>query len=135
MNINCWVDAGYNNHTKSGGYGSFLIKHPNGEVLERFKLDDVNSSNEAEYKMLELLLEYLLMSTKYLHLDKEITFTIKSDSRLIINQMIGLWKTSSSNILPFTKICKELKNQLESLGYKINIMWIHREENVKMLGH
>lgn len=78
------------------------------------------SNNIAEYQGLCAALKWLLKQ----HLERD-EIVIKSDSRLLVNQMCGFWKCHgglySSKYTEAQSLAKSFKN--------IRYIWIPREEN------
>ena len=82
--------------------------------------DDV-SNNFAEYSALVAALNELLRRG----LTKDVT--IRSDSKLLVNQMIGKWKRKKGGYLEKYEEASELAKKFERLTFE----WIPREENGK----
>jgi len=80
--------------------------------------DDV-SNNFAEYSALVAALNELLRRG----LTKDVT--IRSDSKLLVNQMIGKWKRKKGGYLEKYEEASELAKKFERLTFE----WIPREEN------
>jgi len=78
------------------------------------------SNNVAEYATLCEALRLLIL----LHLNRE-NILIKSDSKLLVNQMSGLWKCHKGY---YTSKYDEA-NELVKLFKEIHFRWIPREEN------
>ena len=89
-----------------------------GVAGEPFSEDSTN--NVAEYtalvKALQWLLENNLSSTKV---------EIKSDSKLIVNQLTGDYKVKARRIMPLYKEVLSLKSKFQD----IQIKWIPRDKN------
>jgi ribonuclease HI len=89
-----------------------------GLATEPFSLDSTN--NVAEYtglaKALEWLVENNLISDKV---------EINSDSQLIVNHLIGLYKVKAKRIVPLYQKVLVLKSKFHDL----QIHWVPREEN------
>lgn len=77
------------------------------------------TNNVAEYAA---LIEALLF-LKSAGLDESIV--VKSDSKLLVNQMLGKWKTKKGQYLENYGRAKQLAGQMKSINFK----WIPREEN------
>jgi ribonuclease HI len=76
------------------------------------------TNNYAEYKGLEQGLLSAL-NKNYCEL------TVYGDSLLVINQVMGVWKCKSPNLIPILKRINKLKAQFEY----IEILHVRREEN------
>jgi len=89
-----------------------------GVAEEPFSKDSTN--NVAEYTALAKALEWLvannLVSGKV---------EIKSDSKLVVNQLAGVYKVKGKRIIPLYKQVLLLKTKFSD----IEIKWIPREEN------
>lgn len=90
------------------------------------------TSNEAEYQALIGALEDLIGTIRKAgRSPKDFSVEIKGDSRLIIHQIEGSWKTKSLNLMPLRDRVEEL---LAELG-PFELTWQPRTESVKLLGH
>lgn len=85
---------------------------------EPFSKDSTN--NVAEYTALVRALEWLVDNN--LASDK---VEIKSDSKLVVNQLDGIYKVKGKRIIPLYKQVLLLKTKFSD----IEIKWIPREEN------
>jgi ribonuclease HI len=77
------------------------------------------TNNVAEYNALIQALEKI----KQLKLDNE-RIVVKSDSKLVINQMKGVWKTRALLVLPLFRKAQKLVS-----GIDVDFEWVPREEN------
>ena len=113
--------------TNPGGIAcyAFIIKK-NGTTIhsgygvagEPFSKDSTN--NVAEYTALARALEWLVAN----NLVSE-KVEIKSDSKLVVNQLAGIYKVNGKRIIPLYKQVLLLKKKFSD----IEIKWIPREEN------
>lgn len=78
------------------------------------------SNNVAEYSALCEALKTLLA-----HGWEDEAIIVQSDSRLLVNQMNGLWKCKAGLYLPKYYAASELKRSFKNIIFK----WIPREEN------
>jgi ribonuclease HI len=85
---------------------------------EPFSPDSTN--NIAEYTALVKALQWLLAANLYLS-----KIEIKSDSQLIVNQLIGNYKVRAKRIIPLYKQALVLKKKFRH----IEIKWVPRESN------
>lgn len=98
-----------------GTYGDNKIVMDTGE----------GTNNQAEYIALYAALYYA-------HSDKANEFVIKSDSKLVVEQVNGNWKVKDQKL-------KELYDEVQKLlanirsEKKVSIKWVPREEN--LAGH
>ncbi len=116
------------------GYGSYaLIRNKDSKLRKRrLRFGDQVTSNEAEYQALIAALEDLISTiVKAGRSPKDFSLEIKGDSRLIIRQIEGSWKTKSLNLMPLRDRVEELLGQLGSF----ELTWQPREESAKLLGH
>lgn len=77
------------------------------------------TNNVAEYNALI----HALKRIKQLKLDDE-RVIVKSDSKLVVNQMKGVWKTRALLVLPLFRKAQKLIS-----GINLAFEWIPREEN------
>jgi ribonuclease HI len=126
--MECYVDGGCNNQKNKGAYGSFAIL--SGDELihsETFILDQCKTSNEAEYMSLIKLLEYI---TNYPNKDK-FSWNITSDSKLMVNQINGIYRCSAKNLWILYRKSLELLQYI----HKVALFWKGRKHIVAILGH
>lgn len=126
IDLICFTDGGFNNLTKTNGYGSFKIFSNNEEIVKRMDLAGISSSNEAEYLTLIRLLQYIKENYP-----EDITIKIFGDSKLIVNQVNGIWKIREERLFPYYKTSTDLFNSFKS----ITLVWVPRNIIVKQLGH
>jgi len=139
-NITCYFDGGYDNAKKENGYGSFRIEYESWEgypivITSTQPYPNVESNNEAEYEAITRLMYFLDGLICSTHYDSEGTeVMVYGDSALVINQTIGKWKVSASNLVRYRK---EASDQLKLLrnNTDVTLQWVEREEIVKKLGH
>lgn len=121
----CYADGGFKHGRKPKGYGSFAIFSDNNLIeLQHFDLSESKTSNESEYLSLITLLEFLAQNYK-----SDSSF-IYMDSRLVYNQVENRWKVSAENLKRYNAIALDFKKNL-----KVTIIWIGRDEILKILGH
>lgn len=113
-------DGGCNNHTHSGGYGSFKA----GDHLERLTHPTAKTSNEAEYLTLLAALRWLGANASGER------WVILSDSQLVVNQVAGFWQ-ARAHLKPLCAEAKRLYFGLEN----VRLQWTPRAEIAKVLGH
>lgn len=80
------------------------------------------SNNVAEYSALIKVLEELVGK----NLQNE-EIVICSDSRLLVNQMSGLWSIQGGYYLPYYERAKELVRKFPNIMF----VWIPREKNIE----
>jgi ribonuclease HI len=116
------------------GYGSYVLRRNTDGKLRRRRLifGDQETSNQAEYRALIAALEDLIGTIlKAGRAPKDFSVEIKGDSRLVMHQLDGSWKTKSLNLMPLRDRVEEL---LEQIG-PADLVWQPREESVRLLGH
>jgi ribonuclease HI len=117
-------DGGKNKH---GTYYSFIVFKGKKTVkfVSRDKID-FNTNNEAEY----VALIKLLMSLPDL-IDWEDKILILGDSRLVINQVNGLWDVTAENLIPLSVSAK----WLFKLFPNAKLTWWPDDQSKHILGH
>lgn len=116
------------------GYGSYILRrNQDGRTRKkRLRFGDQVTSNEAEYQALIAALEDLISTIRGAgRSPTDFSVEIKGDSRLIMHQVEGSWKTKSLNLMPLRDQVEEL---LAPMG-SVKITWHPREETEKLLGH
>jgi ribonuclease HI len=116
------------------GYGSYALRRDrDGKVrLRRLRFGDQVTSNQAEYQALIAALEDLIGTIeKASRSPADFSIDIRGDSRLVLYQLDGKWKTKSLNLMPLRDRAAELLAELGSY----ELTWQAREETVKILGH
>ena len=95
-----------------------IIHSESGLAEDPFSNNSTN--NVAEYVALARALDWLIQNN--LHSEK---IRIRSDSQLVVNQLMGNYKVNAMRIIPhFNKIIK-LKAEFQD----IQIQWVPREKN------
>ncbi len=103
-----------------GAYG-FVVYRDGVKVSEgRGPAGDRVTNNYSEYFALIRALQSIISN-----LDEPVV--VKSDSRLIVNQMSGEWKVKKGAYLPKYREAKELARRFKSLKF----VWIPRERNAE----
>jgi ribonuclease HI len=123
----CFVDGGCNNITHNNAYGSFIIFNKNGFAEHETFVLHTYTSNEAEYESLIKLLEYILEFDGH----EEYFWRIYSDSKLIVNQMIGKWGIRAKNLKPLHEKAVSLLDRVPHRW----LDWTSRKNVENVLGH
>lgn len=124
--IEAYSDGGGNNLKKCDFYCSFKI----GDELHSRIPINVRSTNEAEYQALILLLEDIYLT------DCKEDVIIRSDSRLVVQQVNGKWRVSSKNLIPFYLKAIGLIESIQTNQHiSIHLEWWGRKNSVRELGH
>ncbi len=112
------------------GYGSYEVTS-GGSVL-RHQREDFGANvtnNQAEYLTLIRALEWL--DTSLAGNRTGSTILINGDSKLVLNQVQGLWKINAEPLRPLAQRVRDLLK-----GYKSSsLVWHARANSVKRLGH
>lgn len=106
-------------------YGA--IAREDDEVLfEDFEGEEIplnrGSGNASEYLALRMALRWL----KYLGKTGE-KILVRSDSRMLVNQMSGLWRCKRGKYKPIYEECVQLAGKFDDLEFE----WIPREDNTE----
>lgn len=123
----CFVDGGCNNITHNNSYGSFIIFNKNGFAEHETFVLNTYTSNEAEYESLIKLLEYIIEFDGH----DEYFWRIYSDSKLIVNQIIGKWGIRARNLKPLHSKAVGLLDQVPHRW----LDWTSRKNVESVLGH
>jgi len=112
------------------GYGSYEITS-GGRVLRHQREEYGNNvtNNQAEYLTLIRALQWL---DQLLEGNRSrATVLINGDSKLVLNQVQGLWKINNAQLRPLAMQVRDLLQ-----GYrKSSLVWHARANSVKRLGH
>lgn len=116
------------------GYGSYALRRNRDGKLRKRRLNfgEQVTSNQAEYQALIAALEDLIGTIrKARRTPKDFSLEIKGDSRLVLHQLEGSWKTKSLRLMPLRDRAEELLAELGSY----ELVWQPREDSVEILGH
>jgi ribonuclease HI len=116
------------------GYGSYALRRNSDGKLRkrRLRFGDQVTSNQAEYQALIAALEDLIATIKKARRSPgDFSVEIRGDSKLILYQLDGTWKTKSLSLMPLRDRVEELMADLGST----ELIWQRRNESVKVLGH
>jgi ribonuclease HI len=116
------------------GYGSYALRrNEDGRLRKRrLRLGDKVTSNQAEYQTLIAALEDLIDTIqKARRSPKDFSVEIRGDSRLVMHQLDGSWKTKSLNLMELRDRVEDLMTQMGS----VELVWQPRNESVRILGH
>ncbi len=111
-------------------YGSYDVKQ-GGELLFKARrvLLGTGTSNEAEYLALKSSLEHLVGELGIA--TKQVSLSIFSDSKLVVNQVNGTWKIKNERM---RKLCVETQDLLNRfLAWRLS--WNSRNVNLNKFGH
>lgn len=113
------------NGKKTAIAGIGIVGYSNGiRIFTYSKLDtDLKTNNEAEYAALVDALSLIDLDIK-----EDVDITIYSDSKLIVNQMKGLWKISKKELKELHDIAKRY---IKRANNPIQLVWIPRTRNTE----
>jgi probable phosphoglycerate mutase len=112
------VDGGARGNPGSAGYGA-IIRGEDGEVLaELYAGIGVNTNNVAEYRGLIAALEWAVANGhRRLH--------IRSDSQLIVQQMLGNYRVKHEGLIPLYQKARRLAAEVGHVTFE----HVRREQN------
>ena len=84
-----------------------------------------NTNNVAEYRAVILLLKYLVETGK-----SGKFITIHGDSKLVVNQLNGVWRILDGEYVPYAKEAQQLFADLKA-DNTVAVKWIPRRKNWK----
>jgi ribonuclease HI len=116
------------------GYGSYALRrNEDGRLRKRrLRLGDQVTSNQAEYQTLIAALEDLIDTIHNARRSpRDFSVEIRGDSRLVMHQLDGSWKTKSLNLMELRDRVEDLMTQMGS----VELVWQPRNESVRILGH
>ena len=115
------------------GYGSYEIGTRNGRrKQQRLDFGDQITNNEAEYLTLIAALEGLAaMIVRHDRQPADFSVSIRGDSQLVVQQLLGHWKVNGPNIRPLHERARLL---LDRFG-RTDLAWHPRANSVRTLGH
>ncbi len=119
--LNIYTDGGARGNPGPAAIG-VVIKDTNNKILHQFgHTIGPATNNLAEYQAVVAALEYLITNK---HKPGSINFFL--DSRLVVNQLNGLWKVKDSNLRQKVIIIRQLEGTLNT---SIKYTAIPREQN------
>ena len=115
------------------GYGSFMVQSPNRKpYIKRLEFGDNYTNNQAEYDSLIECLKYIIKRLEATNRSPEqVQLDIKSDSDLVVNQLLGVYKVKDAGLKARHAQAVELLDRFAA--WMIN--WQPRTETVRLLGH
>jgi ribonuclease HI len=116
------------------GYGSYALRRNRDGKLRKRRLTfgEQVTSNQAEYQALIAALEDLIGTIRKAgRTPRAFSLEIRGDSRLVMRQLDGSWKTKSLTLMPLRDRAEELLAELGS--YELS--WQPRKNSVQVLGH
>ncbi len=115
------------------GYGSFQLKDREGYCeISRLDFGDNVTNNQAEYRTLIAGLEAALRHAGKLGSQpRTLHMQVRTDSKLVVEQVLGRWTVRHPNLQPLSTRARELLARFGST----DIAWHPRVESVRILGH
>ena len=115
------------------GYGSFMVQSPNRKpYVKRLEFGDNYTNNQAEYDSLIECLKYIIERLEATNRSPEqVQLDIKSDSDLVVNQLLGVYKVKDAGLRARHTQAMDLLERFAA--WMIN--WQPRTETVRLLGH
>ena len=125
-NVNIFTDGGARGNPGPAAIGA-VIKTETGRVLHQLSREiGIATNNEAEYLALVAALEYLSQTKNQLSLMSDSVINFFLDSRLVVNQVNGIFKIKNSRMREFLLKVRELEQIIPG---KIIYQLIPRERN------
>lgn len=115
------------------GYGSFQLRDREGFCeISRLDFGGNVTNNQAEYQTLIGGLEAALAHAGKLGWQPtRLQLRVRTDSKLVVEQVLGHWKVRHPNLQPLNTRAKALLARFGST----DIAWHPRLESVRILGH
>jgi ribonuclease HI len=132
MNVNVWIDGGCrrNGAEDAQCYASVRIIGRK-DTLYRIDLANAHTNNQAEYGALLSALDLLAEAKRF----PGLLITIYSDSRLMVDQVLGRARTKNMVLANLRAAACEGLISFAKAEVKIAIVPVSRDEMVKRLGH
>lgn len=112
------VDGGARGNPGSAGYGAIIRDHTGAVLAELYEGIGVNTNNVAEYRGLIAALEWALAhGHRRLH--------IRSDSQLIVQQMLGNYRVKHAGLIPLYQRARRLSVEIGHVTFE----HVRREQN------
>lgn len=113
-------------HKEGAGAGLVFVTSDREILPHSFTLTQLFSNNETEYQALILGLE-MAVDIKQLHL------RVFGDSKLVINQIIGIYEVKKPELLPYVNYAKRLMGwlgdvEIEHVTRRENKQAMHRQD-------
>lgn len=105
---------------------AFVLEHPDGRRLNQSYDLGEGTNNIAEYSGLLYLLRHLttIFTKDY---DPTIQVIIHADSKLLVQQMKGVWKTKNPELIKLRADCLELIKSMPTIDF--TFVWVPRDDN------
>jgi len=123
MKLIIQTDGGSRGNPGNAAYGFVFLDESGDVVFENGEYIGVTTNNEAEYQGLVAALKTLNTFTK---LGEVESLTIKLDSKLVVEQVLGHWKVKEERLRSYVSDARQL---LLNLPFSYNIIHVPREQN------
>jgi len=120
----CYFDGSCEPQNPGGSMGAGVYITCEGKHFsksEYYPAKESNTNNVAEYLAIIILLK--LVRNKV-----DCIINIYGDSKLVVNQVLGLWKITYGAYVPFAKQAQNLFLELRKSN-TVTIQWISRDQN------
>ncbi|MDH5715592.1 MAG: ribonuclease HI family protein [Candidatus Aminicenantes bacterium] len=108
MTIRIYIDGSSRGNPGEAGYGFYVTDADGKELAARYKYLGYKTNNYAEYQALLAALKYAIKNN-YPRVE------VYSDSLLLVNQIKGLYKVKSRNLMPLFLQALRLMKKLPAL--------------------
>lgn len=115
------------------GYGSYVYKGVVAQTeVVSVEYPGQTTNNEAEYRTMIDGLRSILNDLAGAGINPaELRITVRSDSKLVVEQVNGNWKVKKAELRPLVIEAQSLLNRFKSW----DLGWHSRTESVRILGH
>jgi ribonuclease H / adenosylcobalamin/alpha-ribazole phosphatase len=107
---------------------AFVVReHEGGEIIRTesgYLSDPESTNNVAEYRGLIEALTYAAIAKPH-------TLQLRSDSKLIVNQVNGVWSAKHDSMIMRCAEAQVHIDKLRESGITVDLQHVHREENVE----
>jgi ribonuclease HI len=118
-----------------GGYAcwAWIAYGPKGSVLNQnmgcLGHGPGMTNNLSEYRAVIEALQHAESKIELLT-ERGLSLTIRSDSKLVIEQLSGRWRVGSPNLIPLHAAALTIIESFQQLGVPVALEWIPREQNM-----
>jgi probable phosphoglycerate mutase len=123
MKLVIQTDGGSRGNPGNAAYGYVFLDEAGSVVFENGEYIGVTTNNEAEYQGLVAALKTLSTFTKLGEIE---SLTIKLDSKLVVEQVLGHWKVKEDRLRGYVSEARQL---LQNLPFSYILIHIPREQN------
>ena len=94
-------------------------------------LGDKVTNNQAEYRGMALALAYLVELITSSPIGSFPEITIYSDSKLVVEQINGVWKVRDTDLKVACHECQNHLRVVRERGHRVILQWVPREQNFR----